>query len=163
MAYSFSEAGQDKRAVLVDVVPGRPARLSDVPLRGGRPLEIWQVSSLADAQARAATPRSREPIVEVRADLGRTLGAGDGDAFFALPGVTVLAVRDLFDPHPAELAGRSGDELPEVRVEQLFSELWIKKHGEAPDGETIEELRSALLALGRVGDDPGGAGLGGGA
>jgi exonuclease SbcD len=153
MAYSFSEAGQEKRAVLVDAAPGRPARISDVPLHGGRPLEIWPVSSLAEAQARAAAPRAKAPIVEVRADLGRPLGAADGDALFALPGVTVLEVRDLFDAHPAELAGGSGDEAPDVRVEALFSELWIKKHGEAPDEETLEELRSALLALGRDGED----------
>ncbi len=149
IAYSFSEAGQEKRAVLIDVEPGRPAVIRDVPLRGGRPLEIWQVRSLDEAQARAALPRSLSPIVEVRADLGRTLGAADGDALFALPGVTVLAVRDLFDPHPSELAARSGDELPEVRVEELFRELWMKKHSHAPDDETVEELRSALLALGR--------------
>jgi DNA repair protein SbcD/Mre11 len=149
IAYSFSEAGQDKRAVLVDVVPGRPATLANVALRGGRPLEIWAVTSLAEAQARAAAPRARPPIVEVRADLGRTLAGADGDALFALPGVTVIAVRDIFDPHPSELAARGGDELPEVRVEELFSELWTRKHSAAPDDETLEELRSALLSLGR--------------
>jgi exonuclease SbcD len=154
IAYSFSEAGQDKRAVLVDVAPGRPATISDVLLRGGRPLEIWAVRSLEEARDLAASPRERLPIVEVRADLGRTLGAADGDALFALPNATVLAVRDLFDPHPAELAARSGDELPEVRVEQLFRELWTRKHSEAPDDETLEELRSALLALGREGATP---------
>ncbi len=94
----------------------------------------------------------------MRADLGRTLAAADGDALFALPGVTVLAVRNLFDPHPSELAARSGDELPEVRVEQLFSELWQKKHGAAPDDETLEELRSAMLALGREAEVDGGPG-----
>jgi len=149
IAYSFSEAGQDKRAVLVDVTPGGPVTLTDVPLRGGRPLEIWAVRSLAEAQARAAAPRDRSPIVEVRADLGRVLGAADGDALFALPGATVLAVRDLFDPHPSELAARSGDELPEVRVEELFCELWTRKHSAPPDDDTLEELRSALMALGR--------------
>ena len=40
-----------------------------------------------------------------------------------------------------------------MRVEDLFRELWAKKHGEAPDDETMEELRSALLALGRDGED----------
>lgn len=154
MAYSFSEAGQDKRAVLVDVTPGRPAVLTDVPLLGGRPLEIWSVGSVQEAQDRAAAPRSRSPIVEVRADLGRALSATDGDALFALPGITVLAVRDLFDPHPSELSARSGDELPEVRVEDLFRDLWARKHGAAPDDETLEELRSALMALGRDEDAP---------
>jgi exonuclease SbcD len=156
IAYSFSEAGQDKRAVLVDVAPGRTAKLTDVPLRGGRPLEVWAVSSLEEALLRASAVRDRPPIVEVRADLGRTLGAADGDALFALSNVTVLAVRDLFNPHPSEIAARSGDELPEVRVEELFGELWARRHGAAPDAETLEELRSALLALGRR-DDEGGA------
>jgi DNA repair protein SbcD/Mre11 len=151
IAYSFSEAGQEKRAVLVDVSPGRPAVLTDVPLRGGRPLEVWAIRSLEEAQARAAAApaRARSPIVEVRADLGRTLSAADGDALFALPSATVLVVRDLFDPHPSEIAARSGDELPEVRVEELFGELWHRKHGEAPDDEVVEELRSALMELGR--------------
>jgi exonuclease SbcD len=149
MAYSFSEAGQDKRAVLVDVTPGRPAVITDVPLRGGRPLEIWSVTSIEGGLERAAAPRSVSPIVEVRADLGRPLRATDGDALFALPGVTVLAVRDLFDPRPGDLGARAGDELPEVGVEELFSELWSKKYGAAPDEETLEEMRSALLSLGR--------------
>ncbi len=156
IAYSFSEVGQDKRAVLVDVAPGRAATLTDLPLRGGRPLAIWSVRSLEEARAVAATPRPRSPIVEVRADLGHTLTAADGDALFALPGATVLAVRDLFDPHPSELAARSGDDLPEVRVEELFRELWARKHSAAPDDETLDELRSALMALGR------GEALGGG-
>jgi exonuclease SbcD len=156
IAYSFSEVGQDKRAVLVDVAPGRAAKLTSVPLRGGRPLEVWAVSSLEEAQLRASAVRDRPPIVEVRADLGRTLGAADGDALFALSNVTVLAVRDLFDPHPSEIAARSGDELPEVRVEELFGELWARRHGAAPDAEILEELRSALLALGRR-DEEGGA------
>jgi exonuclease SbcD len=151
VAYSFSEAGQEKRAVLVDAAPGRPARISDIPLRGGRPLEIWAVSSLVEAQARAAAPRHRDAIVEVRADLGHPLGAADGDALFALDGVTVLEVRDLFDAPPADLGPRS-EESREVRVEDLFRELWAKKHGDAPDDETMEELRSALLALGRDGE-----------
>ncbi len=150
IAYSFSEAGQDKRAVLVDVTPGRAAVLTDVPLRGGRPLEIWAISSVEEARARAEATRARPPIVEVRVNLGRPLPAAEGDALFALPDVTVLSVRDLFDPHPSELAARSGDELPEVRVEELFCELWARKHSAAPDEETLAELRSALLALGQT-------------
>jgi exonuclease SbcD len=157
IAYSFSEAGQDKRAVVLEVTPGRDAVLTDVPLRSGRPLEVWAVSSLEEARLRASIVRDRPPIVEVRADLGRALGAADGDALFVLPNVTVLAVRDLWNPHPSEIAARSGDELPEVRVEKLFGELWARRHGAAPDAETLEELRSALLAVGRQGEDGGGA------
>jgi exonuclease SbcD len=156
IAYSFSEAGQEKRAVLVEARPGRPAVISDVPLRGGRPLEVWAVASIEEAQLRASTTRDREPIVEIRASFGRALGRADGDALFALPGATVLAVRDLFDPRPADAAVRLTDEA-EVRVEDLFGELWSRKHGAAPDEETLAELRAALLAVGAPGaEGPGG-------
>jgi DNA repair protein SbcD/Mre11 len=150
MAYSFSEAGQQKRAVLVDVAPGRPAVLTDVPLTSGRPLEIWEIHAVEEAQARAAAPRAVAPIVEVRADLGRPLGAADGDALFALPNVTVLAVRDRFDRHLGEPAARGGDELPEMRVEELFRDLWVRKHGAPPGDEAMAELASALMELGVV-------------
>jgi exonuclease SbcD len=147
IAYSFSEAGQQKRAVLVDVAPGRPAVLTDVPLKSGRPLEIWEIHAVEEAQARAASPRDVLPIVEVRADLGRPLGAADGDLLFALPNVTVLAVRDRFDRHAGEVVARSFDELPEMRVEDLFRELWTRKHGEPPGVEAMAELASALMEL----------------
>jgi DNA repair protein SbcD/Mre11 len=153
IAYSFSEAGQDKRAVLIDASPGRAAILSDVPLRGGRPLEVWAVRSLDEARARAEMKRDRSPIVEIRADLSRHLGVADGDALFELPGVTVLAVRDMFDPRPGDLLAGEGDELREVRVEALFTDLWAKKHGAPPDEETLAELRSALMEVGR-GEEP---------
>jgi exonuclease SbcD len=149
IAYSFSEAGQQKRAALVEVVPGRPAILTDVPLLGGRPLEIWSVGSIEQAAAMAAAPRSPVPIVEIRADLGRRLSAADGDALFALPNATVLSVRDLHDPAPIALA--EAGELPEMRVDQLFRELWIRKHQGEPDEETMRELGSALLEIGAGG------------
>lgn len=148
IAYSFSEAGQDKRAVLIDAAPGRPAVIRDVPLRSGRPLEIWEVRSIEEALARARAPRARAPIVEVRADLGRPLGVADGEALFTLgKDVTVLGVRDLFDAHPSELGARAGDDLTEVRVEELFADLWTRKHGAAPDEATLAELRSALMEV----------------
>lgn len=147
IAYSFSEAGQDKRAALIEVSPGRPAELRDIPLRGGRPLEIWEVRSIEEARARAMKAAGRSPIVEVRADLGRALGASDGEALFALEGVTVREVRDLWGAAPGEIGARGGDELPEVRVEELFRELWTRRQGSEPDAETLAELRSALMEV----------------
>lgn len=148
IAYSFSEAGQDKRAVLVDAAPGRAAVISDVPLRGGRPLEIWAVRSIDEARERAARAGDRSPIVEVRADFGRPLGAADGDAIFALPGVTVLSVRDMLDARSSDDA-RAESDLTELRVEDLFADLWKKKHGASPDDEILAELRSALMEVTR--------------
>ena len=158
MAYSFSEAGQKKRAVLVDVEPGRAARVRDIPLLGGRPLEVWSVESLDEARARAekVSPASRSPIVELRIDLGRALLPSDGEVLFNLPGVTVLTVRDLHAETPrgpSSLGSIGVEELEPARedlsVERLFRDLFVKKHDAEPDEETMRELTSALLELGR--------------
>jgi DNA repair protein SbcD/Mre11 len=160
IAYSFSEADQIKRAVLIDIAKGRPARITSVPLGSGRPLEIWTVKSIDEARDRAAHAEAgnASPIVEVRADLGRRLDPGEGSALFRLgraaaapflPGVTVVAVRDLHDPSRREVAANSADARPDLSAPDLFRELWTKKHGSPPDEETVEELCGALLDVAR--------------
>src|SRR6185369_9862755 len=108
------------------------AVISDVPLLSGRPLEIWAVESIEEALSLAAEPRRSAPIVEIRANLGRLLTPADTDALFTLPGgATVVSVRDLHlegpVPPPRDIVE---GELPELRVDQLFRELWQKRNGE---------------------------------
>lgn len=160
IAYSFSEADQVKRAVLIDTAKGRAARITSVPLSSGRPLAIWTVTSLDEAREHAARADAGNfsPIVEVRADLGRRLDPDEGAELFRLgrpghapflPGVTVVAVRDLHDPSRRELASTTATEPPELSAPELFRELWKKKHGSLPDDDTVAELSAALLDAAR--------------
>jgi DNA repair protein SbcD/Mre11 len=158
LAYSFSEADQIKRAVLIDTARERPAKIKSVPLGSGRPLAIWTVASIDEARAHAARALAENlsPIVEVRADLGRRLDPAEGSTLFDLgrpksdggspflPGVTVVAVRDLHDPSRRELSRSTATEPPELSAPELFCELWKKKHGSLPDDETLAELSAAL-------------------
>ena len=160
IAYSFSEADQIKRAVLIDTARGRPARLTSVPLGSGRPLEIWTIKSIDEARDHAARADAGNfsPIVEVRADLGRRLDPAEGSALFRLgragaapflPGVTVVAVRDLHDPSRREVTAGTVEAEADPSAPALFRELWEKKHGSLPDDETVEELCGALLDVAR--------------
>lgn len=45
LAYSFSEAGQEKSVVIVEAEPGQPVSTRMVPLTAGRPLTRWVVKS----------------------------------------------------------------------------------------------------------------------
>ena len=166
IAYSFSEADQIKRAVLIDTARGRAAKIKSVNLGSGRPLAIWMVTSIDEARAHAerADAENLSPIVEVRANLGRRLDPDEGAALFDLgrprsaggaggapflPGVTVVAVRDLHDPSRRELSKATATEPPELSAAELFCELWKKKHGSLPDEETLAELGAALLDVSR--------------
>ena len=147
IAYSFSEATQEKRAVLVDL-DRRGARLESVPLTSGRPLEIWSVASLDEARDKA-TRASRAPIVDVRVEIGRRLSGLEVDALFALEGVTVASVRDLFTSPdaPPHVEGAEID----APVEELFRELFRRRIGGEADEADVAELSSALLEVGRGG------------
>jgi exonuclease SbcD len=163
IAYSFSEADQTKCAVLIDTAKGRAAKITSVPLGSGRPLAIWTVTSIDEARDHAARADAGNfsPIVEVRANLGRRLEPAEGSALFNLgrpghpgaspflPGVTVVAVRDLHDPSRRELSSTTATEPPELSAPELFRELWKKKHGSLPDDDTVAELCAALLDAAR--------------
>jgi DNA repair protein SbcD/Mre11 len=156
IAYSFSEAGQDKRAILVELGAKKPAKVRDVRLTSGRPLEIWPVRSLEEARARADETRSPAPIVDVRADFGRRLGGAEAEALFSLSNVSVASVRDLFVPldAPREIAADDGADAP---VEELFRELYKRRIGKDPDDADVAELVSAVLEVGRGERGPAGA------
>jgi exonuclease SbcD len=149
IAYSFSEAGQAKRAVLVTIEGGKTTT-EDVPLTSGRPLEVWACDSLEDAEARAKEGTKRRPIVEIVARFGRRMSAQEGEALIGLSsandGVTIIGVRDAFQA--AVLAREAPrDDAPALRVEDLFRELYQRKFHEAPDDAVMEELGAALVEV----------------
>ncbi len=151
IAYSFSEAGQDKRAILVELHPRKAAKVRDVRLASGRALEIWPVRSVDEARERAERSErqgAHAPIVDVRADFGRRLGGAEAEALFSLPNVSVASVRDLFLPldAPREIAADDGADAP---VEELFRELYKRRIGKEPDDADVAELVSAVNEVGR--------------
>lgn len=102
----FGEAGEEKRVVIVDAVPGRPATVRSIPLGAGRPLarasgtweELVARSDLSDAyldltvQTDGPDPglaeRAREAfpfLVKVRAEYERPDTARSGRADLTLP------------------------------------------------------------------------------
>ena len=51
LAYSFSEAGQQKYLALIDLAPGQPAQVQQIPLRSGFPLHRQAFESMDTALA----------------------------------------------------------------------------------------------------------------
>ncbi|MDD3926642.1 MAG: exonuclease subunit SbcD [bacterium] len=56
LAYSFSEAGQQKEVILVDAAPGRQPGISRIGLHSGKPLKRWQADNPDTAMAWCAEP-----------------------------------------------------------------------------------------------------------
>jgi exonuclease SbcD len=148
IAYSFSEAGQDKRAILVELEAHGLTKVTDVLLGSGRALEIWPVRSLEEARDRAERRSKHAPIVDIRADFGRRLGGAEAEALFALPNVSVAGVRDLFVAADAarEIAIDDGADAP---VEELFRDLYRRRIGREPEDADVAEMVSAVDEVAR--------------
>jgi len=135
IAYSFSEAGQQKSVTLVDVEPGQRARWREIPLSCGRPLVRWRASSLAEVHAWLDEGRDADAWIdlEVRVD-------------------TEMALRDIQDlrearPHLVHirpvLPMQEGAESLDVQVsrsispEALFRRFFEEKVGLPPDDALV--------------------------
>ncbi|ACV57342.1 exonuclease SbcCD subunit D [Alicyclobacillus acidocaldarius] len=135
IAYSFSEAGQQKSVTLVDVEPGQRARWWEIPLSCGRPLVRWRASSLAEVHAWLDEGRDADAWIdlEVRVD-------------------TEMALRDIQDlrgaaPHivhirpvlPMQEAAESLDAQVSrpISPEALFRRFFEEKVGLPPDDALV--------------------------
>lgn len=131
IAYSLSEAGQQKRAVLVELSTGKQAVLRDLPLSSGRPVERWTVQSMDELRAKAKT-RGALPIVGLKLDLGRAVTRAELEEIQEI-GPAFLGIEDSFAEHAREAI--DGTALaPEMRDDELVRAFLSQKlAGEDPE------------------------------
>ncbi|MGC7846977.1 exonuclease SbcCD subunit D [Desulforudis sp. 1088] len=147
LAYSFSEAGQAKSVAVVDVQPGRPAVVREVPLTGGRPLVRWQAAEGLD-QVYRWLDEGRDPRAWI--DLEVTVGGP-----LSLQEVHELRracarfvhIRAVYPELQRDRQAESRAGLP---VDQLFKRFYARKYGTEPDGQLVALF---LEMLGEGGED----------
>lgn len=139
LAYSLSEAGQQKRAVLVTLEAGAPAELRDLPIRAGRPVEEWRAQSLDEVRARVEALAGPLPIVRLHLDLGRAPSRSELEELHAL-GPAFVAVETRGGAHDPD-ADPFGTELP------ADDDGLVRAFVAHAFGTSDPELESALLGL----------------
>ncbi len=141
----FGEAGEDKSILIVDASPGRPARVTAVPLRAGRRLRVLH-GTLGELRAVAGTTGADHLRVHLHEPLRVGL-ADDVRALFPCA-VDVIVERSDDDPRapgerppnaersPQELFAAYLDErgLADARLVDLFDELWTELADGLADG-----------------------------
>ncbi len=170
----FGETGEGKRVVIADLEPGRPTRLTSVPLHAGRRLHKL-AAPLADLAAHADTVGTG--IVEVTVTVDPDTGPVDRDAPIVVDGVTfdtvsaavrallpdaaVVSVIDARNPHVVPT-----DELEIVpagdTVENAFTTWLAERGGPVFDSHgrgvaqpvRVAELFAELYAAVTAGDTP---------
>lgn len=129
----FGEAGEQKRVVLVDVEPGRPATVTSVPLGGGRRL------------VRASGPWEglivRDDVREAYLDLTvETAGPDPGLAERARSEFDfVVKVRADYPHIDADRSPREG-----VPLDRLYASYYLEREGSEPSRELLDAFRAIM-------------------
>jgi len=141
LAYSFSEAGQAKSVVLVEVLPGRPALTREIHLACGSPLVRWRaLDGLPDVYRWLAEGRDPRAWIDLEIHLREPLSLQEVhdlrrecDRF--------IDIRPVYPELAGELArpSRSG-----LSIENMFELFFEKKMGVRPDPETLALFMAVL-------------------
>ncbi len=142
LAYSFSEAGQTKGAVVVDLAPDRPAEVREVALTRGRPLVVWRAAGgLPQVRAWAEAGRDRGAWIDLELHVDRPLGPAELQLLRGLP-AEFVHIRPV-------LPAAEGTPEPEARrglpVDELFGMFYRRVRGGDPPA-TVARLFAALAA-----------------
>jgi exonuclease SbcD len=148
LEYSFSEAQQQKYAVLVEAEPGRPVRWEKRPLPLRRMLHRVRFSDPDEAVAWLAA--HQEAFVELTMVSDTYLdGATKKRLYQAHPGIMAL-VPEVATARPEEAEGPARPDLTQD-VETLFRQYFEARQGQAAPEALLEVFRE-VLALGPEGE-----------
>lgn len=149
LAYSFSEAGQQKSVVIIDAMPGQPVSWREVPLSSGKPLVRW-----------TATEGIAQVIRWV--EEGRDANAWIDLAVHVQTGLQLEDIHRLRDLHPGFVHIRPVLPVQSERVEDTelgeradpsigehFSQFFTEKQGVVPD-DALVQLFLELVAEGEA-------------
>jgi exonuclease SbcD len=149
LSYSFSEAGQSKAVVLVDVVPGTEVKEEIIYLTSGRPLARWKATEgIAQVERWLAEGRDAGAWIDLELHVSDVIDPAEfqrlrklSDDFLKIQRVVV---RD--DQEKDENAERV--ELAELTPDQLFRRFYERKRGAQPDDRLVAMFERLLAETG---------------
>ncbi|NVO18663.1 MAG: exonuclease subunit SbcD [Bacteroidetes bacterium] len=130
LSYSFSEAGQDKQVLIVELEPGKDVKISPVPLKSGRKLERKRFLTMADAEAWLLA--ALHSLVELTIVSGTFLSGADRRRLMEIHDGIVVIIPEITGPDTKEEENTSGT--PQQKsMQELFADFFKSKKGQEPD------------------------------
>ena len=143
LAYSFSEADQQKSVTLVEINwedGEKQVSWQALPLTAGRPLSRWRCSSYAEALQRAGDPAQQEMWVQLTVELDQPLTGEELDALYAAH-PHLIAVNPIYPEIQREQ--REAEEIASLTMRERFAAFARDSEGVEPD----DALLAAFISL----------------
>jgi len=143
LAYSFSEAGQAKSVMLLDVVPGKEPILEELYLSSGRPLVRWSCrGGLAEAYRWLEEGRDANAFINLEISITEAMALSDIQALRkAHDGI--VHIRPVYPGRELQEELVSRESVP---VHELFRKFYQRQTGGAEPEEELVELFMSLVS-----------------
>jgi exonuclease SbcD len=153
LAYSFSEAGQSKAVVVVEIVPGQPVQEEIVYLQSGRPLARWKATEgIAQVERWLAEGRDAGAWIELELHVSDVIDPAEFQRLRQLSDDFVKIQRVVVRNETEESAAER-EELTELQPDQLFRRFYERKRGVQPDERVVQLFQRLLVQT--VGEERG--------
>lgn len=143
LAYSFSEAGQAKSVMLLDIVPGGQPQTSELYLTSGKPLVRWGCrGGLEEVQRWLDEGRDVNAFIDLEISLTEAMSMGEIQALRkAHEGI--IHIRPVYPGRDKEEQAFSRAGMP---VDELFRRFYQRQSGGAEPETELVELFMSLVA-----------------
>lgn len=141
LAYSMSEAEQDKYVILVEAEAGRAATCRARKLKSGRRLLRGSFDSVDEAIAWLR--ENPAALVEITLQTETFLAAEERRKLNEAHGGIVAVIPLVKTAETAEKASKPEIDL-DKRIEELFGDYFRHKHGQPPNEEILQLFREVL-------------------
>lgn len=142
LSYSFSEAGQTKSVMILDVAPDKPPILEEVYLSCGRPLVKWKCQGgLEEVHSWLREGRDQHAFIDLEIKLNEAMALGDiQELRKAHSGI--IHIRPIYQEQGDELSLTERTSLP---LSEMFSHFYRRQHGGAePEAELVDLFMSLV-------------------
>ena len=152
LSYSFSEAGQTKSVVMVDVAPGQPAIANEVYLSSGKPLVSWKArGGLAEVYRWLEEERDKTAYIDLEISLEEAMSIAEIQKL-RKSREGIIHIRPVY---PETITSEMNEVRSELPVHEVFRRFYQRQTGGAvPDDQLVK------LFLELVNEDDGRTGEG---
>lgn len=153
ISYSFSEAGQSKAVVLVEVEPGQEVREEIIYLTSARPLARWRATEgIEQVERWLEEGRDAGAWIDLELHVSGVIDPAEfqrvrklSDDFLKIQRVVVREEREEEEEQRVELTELSSD--------QLFKRFYERRRGAEPDEQLVALFQRLLAETGGEGEE----------
>lgn len=153
ISYSFSEAGQSKAVVLVEVEPGQEVREEIIYLTSARPLARWRATEgIEQVERWLEEGRDAGAWIDLELHVSGVIDPAEfqrvrklSDDFLKIQRVVVREEREEEEEQRVELT--------ELTSDQLFKRFYERKRGAEPDEQLVALFQRLLAETGGEGEE----------